>query len=232
MAKFSHDTLKTHCTGISIGMFAADLGNLRQAAHDVASWGCKFAHFDIMDGVFVPQMTGGPGFLKTVGTDMFRDVHMMVENPTSHVTSYVKAGADIITIQAESQNPADAISTLRAVAEQENRTVLAGISLVPATALDDIAHLLDMKPDLLLVLSLDPRDKNPPNIAATCARVQELRNILGPVLNGGPVLAFDGGVTAQSIAEISACNPDMIVSGSAILGAPDPHASYKMMSST
>lgn len=220
------DTLKSRSRGISLGLLAADLGNLRAAAKDAASWGCDIMHFDVMDGVFVPGMTAGPGFVKALDTGMLRDVHLMVEHPAKHVASYVKAGADIITVHAESEGAAEAINTIRLSAGETGCPVLAGLGIMPGTSLADISDLLDLKPDMILVLSLDPRGKNPPDISAACDRLRELRNMFGP---DGPLLAFDGGVTLDSIAEIAACKPDMIVSGSAVLGAANPQQAFNAM---
>jgi len=216
-------SLKAKAHGISLGLFAADPGNLRASAKMAAGWGCVILHFDVMDGVFVPGMTAGPGFVGATDVGLLRDVHLMVEHPERHVSSYVKAGADIITVHAEADGASEAIAAIRAAANTANRPVLAGLGLMPGTPVSDV---LNMKPDLILVLSLDPRTKSPPDIKTACARVADLRAMYGPQ---GPVLAFDGGVTLDSIGEIAACQPDMIVSGSAVLGAPDPQAAYQAM---
>jgi len=220
------ETLKSRSHGISLGLLAADLGNLREAAKDSAGWGCDILHFDVMDGVFVPGMTAGPGFIKALDTGMLRDVHLMVEHPAQHVASYVKAGADIITVHAEAEGAAEAINTIRMSASETGCPVIAGLGIMPGTSLDEVSDLLALKPDLILVLSLDPRGKNPPDITAACDRLRELRTMFG---NNGPVLAFDGGVTLDSIAEIAACQPDMIVSGSAVFGAENPQEDFSAM---
>lgn len=211
--------LKSRATGISLGLFSADLGNLRRTAQNVAEWDCKTLHFDVMDGVFVPQMTGGPGFVTAMDVGMLRDVHLMVQNPAQHVESYIKAGADMITVHAESSNAAEAIEIIKAA----ERPVMAGLALMPDTTLTDAAPLLALKPDMILVLSLDPRD-TPCDITAACARLTELRAIVPDA-----VLAFDGGVTRDSIDEIAACKPDMVVSGSAVMGAKKPKRAYTAM---
>ncbi len=213
------DDLKSKTRGISLGMFAADLGNLRRAAQNVAEWGCKTLHFDVMDGVFVPQMLGGPGFVAAMDVGMLRDVHLMVQNPADHVESYLKAGADMITVHAESDGAAAAIEAVKAA----TGTVLAGLALMPGTSLKDAAPLLALNPDMILVLSLDPRG-TPTDITAACARLLELRELAPDAL-----LAFDGGVTKETIEEIAACTPDMVVSGSAVLGAKKPKRAYTAM---
>jgi len=215
----SIDDLKSKIRGISLGLFAADLGNLRRAAQNVAEWGCKTLHFDVMDGVFVPQMVGGPGFVAAMDVGMLRDVHLMVQNPADHVESYIKAGADMITVHAESAGAAKAIEAIKA----SERPVLAGLALMPGTTLDDAAPLLALNPDMILVLSLDPRG-TPPDITAACARLTELRQLAPDA-----VLAFDGGVTKDSIEEIAASKPDMVVSGSAVLAAKKPKRAYSAM---
>ncbi len=219
------EDLKQRARGISLGIYAADLGALRKAATEFAEWGAGILHFDVMDGVFVPGMTAGPGFVKALDVGLLRDVHLMVENPARHVASYVKAGADIVTVHAEAADAAQALNAIRTAAEESGRPVLAGLGLMPQTPLSEIRALLDMQPDLVLVLSLDPRRKDPPDIATACARVQELRTICGHK----PVIAFDGGVTLDSIREIRACNPEMIVSGSAVLGANNPQRAFETM---
>ena len=220
------EALKTRSKGISLGLFAADLGDIRGAARDAATWGCDILHFDVMDGVFVPGMTAGPGFVKALDTGMLRDVHLMVAHPAQHVASYVKAGADIITVHAEAEDAAEAINIMRSSASEEGCSVIAGLGIMPGTSLEDISDLLALKPDMILVLSLDPRGKNPPDITAACARLTELRAMYGA---DGPLLAFDGGVTLDSIAEIAACQPDIIVSGSAVFGAENPQEAFKAM---
>lgn len=208
--------LKARARGISVGLFAADLGNLRRAAQNIAEWECKTLHFDVRDGVFVPDMIGGPGFVAAMDVGMLRDVHLMVQNPADHVDSYLKAGADMITVHAESDAAAEAIKAVQA----SDRTVLAGLALMPGTTLEDAAPLLALQPDLILVPSMDPRD-NQRDIAAACARLTELRNIAPDCL-----LAFEGGVTRESIVEISAFAPDIVVCGRAVLDANKPKRAY------
>jgi ribulose-phosphate 3-epimerase len=224
MTTTAHNSLKTQATGISLGIMAADQGDLRTAARQTAGWGCNILHFDVMDGVFVPAMTAGPANVKALETGQLRDVHLMIENPSLHVASYVRAGADMITVHAEAPDAADAITTIRAAAIAAERPVLTGLALMPGTSLDDATDLLALKPDMILILSLDPRTRNPPDLTAACARVAELRKRAPDT-----VLAFDGGVTHDTLPVIAAAKPDMIVSGSAVFGASDPKTAFEAM---
>lgn len=220
------DSLRSRSRGVSLGLFAADLGNLRDSAHKAVKWGCNILHFDIMDGQFVPHLTAGAGFVKALNMEAVVDVHLMVQKPAEQVASFVAAGADIITIHAESDGAVQAIENTRKAAKDAGRTVFVGLGLMPQTQLDDIQHLLDLGPDMILILAVDPRTSNPPDISTACTKLENLRKHFGPE---GPLLAFDGGVTLKCIDEIGACSPDMIVSGSAVFGADNPQEVFKRM---
>jgi len=218
--------LKSRAQGLSLGLYAADLGDLRNAAARAAEWGCGVLHFDEMDGNFVPGMIGGPGFVGSVGGRLLRDVHLLVAHPSRRVSAYVKAGADLITVHAEAPDAAEAICNIRQSATAAQRPVLAGLGLMPGTSIDDIGELLELAPDMILVLSLDPRDGSASDVHAACTRLHKLRRRCGAA---GPVFAFDGGVTENTISEIAAAGADMIVSGSAVLKADDPARAFGIM---
>jgi len=226
MTKTTKDALRARARGLSLGVFAADLGDLRAAARDAVGWGGAALHFDIMDGVFVPAMIGGPGFVQALDEGALRDVHLLLANPARHVAAYVAAGADIITVHAEAAGAAEALVAINAAARAAGRPVLAGLALMPGTADEAVRPLLDLQPDLLLVLALDPRTGTPPDITAAGARLSALRRLCAGF---APLMAFDGGVTLDSIDEIHACRPDMIVSGSAVFRARDPQSAFQAM---
>ena len=97
--------LYARLSGLSLGVFAADHGRLRDAAEQAAAWGAAALHFDIMDGVFVPAITGGPGFVAALDVGLLRDAHSMVDAPSRQVAVFAKAGADVITVHAEAPMP-------------------------------------------------------------------------------------------------------------------------------
>ncbi len=218
------ESLRRRCFGVSAGIFAADAGKLREAALAVASWGGTILHFDVIDGVFAPAITGGPGFVKALATGLARDVHLMVDRPSRHVAAFADAGADVITIHAEADDAADALKLVRSAADRLQRPILVGLGLMPGTSVESAAPLLALKPDLILVLSLDPRSGTPVDIAGACKKLNELANRTAA---WAPLLEFDGGVTAATIAAVGACRPDMVVSGSAIFAAPDPAQAFR-----
>jgi len=225
----SNTSLYARAHGISLGLYAADLGHLSEAAEIAVGWGCDILHFDVMDGCFVPLLSAGSAFVKALNCGALRDVHLMVARPLEHIAAFVAAGADIITVHAESEDAGDALNLIKEAASTDQRPVLAGLALMPGTALADIEPLLALGPDMILVLSLDPRNSAKPDIHKACERIHILRERFG---ENGPILAFDGGVTLDSIGEIAASGADMIVSGSAVFKAENPSNAFRQMAKT
>ena len=190
------DTLRGQSRGISAGIFAAPLGHLAAAAAQIAAAGGRMLHFDVMDGVFVPAITGGPGFVADLGAGMLRDVHLMVARPEQQVLPFAVAGADIITVHAEAPGAAEALAAVRAASARLARPILAGLGVMPGTPLGDLRPLIGLAPDLVLVLALDPRSEAPPDLAAAGERLRLIRQMAAPF---APLMAIDGGVTAGTL---------------------------------
>ncbi|GKY89112.1 ribulose-phosphate 3-epimerase [Sinisalibacter aestuarii] len=227
MTNVSTDSLRNRCRGISAGIFAAPLGQLEGAVAALQGYGGKVLHFDVMDGVFVPGLTGGPGFVKALGAGMLRDVHLMVADPAAHVDGFADAGADIITVHAEAPTAEEALLAVRAASSRLGRPILAGLGVMPGTPPEALAPLLALGPDLILVLALDPRDGAPADLERAGERLRAIAAMAAPAR---PVMAIDGGVTAATIDTAAASGADLIVSGSAIFGASDPAAAFGHLS--
>ncbi len=224
-------SIRKRFAGISLGVFAGDLSALAAEVAESRSWGCDILHFDVMDGVFVPQLTGGPGFMKGLPPEPLRDVHLMVANPQRHIAGCVEAGADIVTVHAEATDPGAALDAIRQAGSEAGREILAGVSLMPGTPIDGCAAVFARDPDYVLVLALDPRDGSSPDIVAACGRLAALRERLPAAIVG-----FDGGVTHATLPAILAAAPDVVVSGSAVMQAgnrerafQDMNAAFRMM---
>jgi ribulose-phosphate 3-epimerase len=205
--------------GLSLGLFAADCGRLSNAAEQAVAWGAAALHFDVMDGAFVPAITGGPGFVAALDVGLPRDVHLMVDRPSRHIAAFAEAGADLITIHAEASDALEAIDAVRAAAVRLDRPILVGLGLMPDTEIDALPELLAAAPDLILVLAVDPRRKAPPTIGRACDKLAALR---ARPWRTPPLFAFDGGVTPATIDAIASCAPDIVVSGRAVFAASDP----------
>lgn len=218
--------LRQRCHGLSVGIFAAPLGTLADAVGALAGWGGRMVHFDVMDGVFVPEITAGPGFVAALGTNLVRDVHLMVARPSEQVAAFARAGADIITVHAEAPDAKAALVAVRRASAELGRPILAGLAILPTTPLRDLSSLLVPVPDLILVLALDPRDGKPANLGEAAARARIVR---GMAASAHPLIALDGGVTEKSVAEIAVAAPDIIVTGSAVFRAPDPETAFRRL---
>ena len=215
--------LKRRARGISLGLYAGDPGALADTARAAREWGAEIFHFDEMDGHFAPPFLGGAPLVAAVRKalpEAFLDVHLMHARPAAQAGAYLAAGADLISVHAEAEGAAEALSAIA----QSGRPVLAGLALAPQTEPDPA---LLARADLLLVLALDPRSMSKPDISAACARLMALRG--GTDRTDPPLLAFDGAVTAETIDEIAAARPDLIVSGSAIMKAADPAGAFASM---
>lgn len=220
------EKLRQDARGLSVGVYAAPLGALSHAVGEIGSWGGRIAHFDVMDGVFVPQFTAGPGFVAGLAKDMVRDVHLMVADPASLVGAFADAGADIITVHAEAPEAQKALENVRAASQRIGRSILAGLAVMPGTPLESLAPLLDPMPDLFLVLALDPRDGTPADLDRASDRLRSLAAMVAPAR---PLMAIDGGVTESTILKAAQAGPDMIVSGSAIFRADDPGMAFRAL---
>lgn len=218
----NREELKQRARGISLGLYAGDLGALADTARTAQGWGAQVLHFDEMDGNFVPGFLGGAplvGAVRKALPEAFLDVHLMHAQPEKQVGAYEKAGADLITVHAETAHAAAALEAIRG----GERPMLAGLALMPGTTPDPALIALA---DLVLVLSLDPRDGAAPDISAACARLEALRKATA---EHQTLLAFDGGVTLEVIDQIAAARPDLIVSGSAVMKQQDPRAAFEKM---
>ena len=214
--------LKIRARGISLGLYAGDVGALDTTARSARTTGADILHFDEMDGHFVPGFLGGPPLIAAVRKAVptaFLDVHLMHASPLSQVAAYVKAGADLLSVHAEADGAAHALEAIRNAA----RPVLAGLALMPGSEPDP--ELL-ARADLVLILSLDPRIGSKPDISAACTTLRALRKSTNQTK---PLLAFDGGVTLDVIDQIAAARPDMIVSGSAVMKHENPAGAFEQM---
>jgi ribulose-phosphate 3-epimerase len=170
-----------------------------------------------MDGRFCPQLTAGPFFVKGVKTSMLKDVHLLVDDPLPLIPEFAAAGADIITVHAETGRFVR--RALQLIAEQKNandagRGILRGLALNPGTPLEAAVPLLD-ETDIVFLVAVEPGFPKQRFAPATPERSARLRNMFsGPA--GRPLLGIDGGITKETIAAAGACGADIVVSGSAV----------------
>jgi ribulose-phosphate 3-epimerase len=202
---------------ISAGIMSADLMRLGEQAETLSQCGITMLHFDVMDGCFCPQLTAGPFFVKGFGTKLYKDVHLMVADPLPLIPEFAAAGADIITVHAESGRHVH--RALQCIAEQKNagdpaRGILRGIAINPGTPLMAIEPFFD-EIDALFLVAVNPGFPRQRFIEATGRAFVTLKKTVA-FLPRPPLLGIDGGITRENIARTASLGPQIIVTGSAV----------------
>jgi ribulose-phosphate 3-epimerase len=204
---------------LSAGVITADLTRLG-AEMDVIRGRADWAHVDVMDGAFCPQLTVGPLFISAVAsTGVAVDAHLLVEEPVRFLPEVVAAGASVVTVHAESgRHPHRALQELTRLSAGV-RPVIRGYAINPGTPVQAIEPVLDLV-DLVLVLAVNPGWPGQAPAANTARRIAAVREITAAA--GHPVLVgVDGGVSLANAAEVASWGADIVVSGSAIFDGKD-----------
>ena len=209
---------------IAPSILAADFANLERDIHDIALHGGDWVHVDVMDGLFVPNITIGMPVVKALRkvTDLPLDVHLMIDRPIRYVEEFVKAGADWLTIHIEADTEENTLAALRTIRALGCK---ASISLKPATPAEaalPYLHLVDM----ILVMTVEPGLGGQEFMMHTMPKLRRLRQMLDEV-NPACLLEVDGGINTATQSVAKAHGAQVLVTGSAFFGAEDRSAFVK-----
>ena len=210
---------------IAPSILSANFAAMGDAVLHLKEQGADWIHFDVMDGNFVPNITFGPDMCKALRplTDLPIDVHLMVEHPSDWIEPFRKAGADILTIHAESseRHLHRALQAIHAAGMQ------AGVVLNPATPISACMHLLP-ECDLVLLMSVNPGFGGQSFIPETLSKIRQLRAEIG-MRNLNTLIEVDGGVNPITAKQCIEAGADVLVAGSAVFKAPDPTEMIRLL---
>jgi len=209
---------------LSPSILSADYMNMERDLKATKEMGVKWLHVDIMDGLFVPNLSFGYSMVASMRkvTDQILDVHLMIDRPIRYVENFCKAGSDYLTIHVEAdtrENTKAALEKIRALG------VKPGIVIKPKTPAEDIAEFLPMV-DLVLVMTVEPGFGGQKFMADMMPKVKQLRAMLDEV-NPDCHLEVDGGVDLKTGVTCKENGADVLVAGSAFFGAADRAAFAK-----
>lgn len=206
-------------TKVSPSILSADFTDFASAVKRLDEAGADLIHCDVMDGMFVQNITFGQPTIRALRklTKTPLDVHLMICDPIRYIDEFAEAGADIITVHAEA-----CTHLHRAVQQIRAHGVKAGVSLNPATPPEACRYVLD-DVDLILCMSVNPGFGGQKFIPATYQKLRTLREMIDAT--GRPImLEVDGGVNAQNAAAVRAAGADVLVAGNAVFSSDDMRA--------
>lgn len=201
---------------IAPSILSADFARLGEEIAAIEAAGADYVHIDVMDGIFVPNITIGPLIVEAVRrvTKLPLDVHLMITDPDRYIPSFAEAGSDIIVVHAEATNHLH--RTVQLIKSLGKR---AGVSLNPATPLNVLDYVMEDL-DLVLLMTVNPGFGGQSFIDACIPKIQALRATLDR-RGIEAELEVDGGVKIDNIAQIAHAGADVFVAGSAVFNSPD-----------
>jgi ribulose-phosphate 3-epimerase len=202
---------------IAPSVLAADFGNLERDSNMINSSEADWFHIDIMDGVFVPNISFGMPVLAAIQKHAKKplDVHLMIVDPDRYIKNFYELGAAVLTVHYEACDHLH-----RTIQSIKSYGMKAGVALNPHTPINLLADVIQ-DIDLVCLMSVNPGFGGQSFIENTYGKIQELKSLIDQK-NTSCIIEIDGGVTDKNAAKLSSCGADVLVAGSHVFKSDDP----------
>jgi ribulose-phosphate 3-epimerase len=211
---------------IAPSMLACDFGNLYSEIEMVNNSEANWFHIDVMDGVFVPNISFGTPIMKVLKENAKKtlDVHLMIVNPDNYIENFAELGADILTVHYEACNHLH-----RTVQRIKDLKMKAGVAINPHTPISTLKSIIkDL--DLVCVMSVNPGFGGQSFIESTYDKVKELKSLIKEQ-NSNAIIEIDGGVNSENAKKLTDCGANALVAGSFVFKSENPTQTISELSS-